>query len=111
VGWDESVSTLDPNAVIAKEKLTAYLLIPSPKDDKSKYLASAGYTLENWQQLEQDLRVQILPLEAIPTTKTPYGQKYAVTGNLTGVNGTTIRVKTIWMVSGSITRFVTLFPA
>ena len=62
--------TLDPNAVIVKAKLTEYLLIPLAKDDKSQFLAQAGYTIENWQQLEQDLREQILSLEAIPTVQT-----------------------------------------
>ncbi|WP_242042393.1 hypothetical protein [Leptolyngbya sp. FACHB-541] len=37
-------------AAIAEEKLTKYLLVPLPKDDKSKFLQQAGYTLENWQQ-------------------------------------------------------------
>jgi hypothetical protein len=33
------------NAVIPKEKLTCYLLVPRTKDDKSKFLAQAGFTL------------------------------------------------------------------
>lgn len=76
------MATLDPNAVIAKAKLTEYLLVPLAKDDKSQFLAEAGYTIDNWQRLEQDLREQILSLEAIPTARTQYGQKYAITGNL-----------------------------
>jgi hypothetical protein len=105
------MARLDPNAVIAIEKLTDYLLVLLPKDDKSQYLSSAGYTLENWRQLEQDLREQILLLEPVPTQMTKYGQKYSIVGDLTGVNGTTIQVKTIWIVRNGITRFVTLFPA
>ena len=103
--------TLDSNAVIAQDKLTKYLLVLLPKDDKSQYLALAGYALEDWQQLEQDLREQILSLEAIPTEMTRYGQKYSITGNLIGINGNVIRVKTIWISTNGITRFVTLFPA
>lgn len=101
---------LDPNAVIPEAKLTGYLLILLPKDDKSQFLSQAGYTLENWQQFEQDLREQILPLEAVTTTITQYGQKYAIAGNLTGPNGTSLRVKTIWIVTFGLTRLVTLFP-
>ncbi|MFM6401554.1 DUF6883 domain-containing protein, partial [Planktothrix sp.] len=51
---------LPQDSIIAESKLTQYLLVPLPKDDKSKFLAQAGYTLDNWQQLEQDLRNQIL---------------------------------------------------
>ncbi|HAZ49957.1 MAG TPA: hypothetical protein DDW76_22885 [Cyanobacteria bacterium UBA11369] len=101
---------LDPNAVIAAEKLKNYLLVLLPKDDKSQFLSQAGYTQENWQQLEQDLREQILPLDAVPTTNTQYGQKYAIAGTLTGPNGKTLAVRTIWIVASGITKFVTLFP-
>lgn len=105
------MTTLDSDAVISTAKLTQYLLVPLPADDKSQFLATAGYTLDNWQQLEQDLREQILVLEATLAIKTAYGQKYSITGNLTGPNGNTIQVKTIWIVAGELTRFVTLFPA
>ena len=86
---------LDCNAIIAKEKLTKYLLVQQQQNDKSHFLEQAGYTLENWQQLEQDLRKQILTLEAIPTTKTKYGQKYVIFGVLVGVNRVKLKVKTI----------------
>ncbi len=102
---------LDPNAVISEAKLTEYLLMVLEKDDKSQFLAQAGYTLENWQELEQDLREQILSLAAIPTVQTEYGQKFSITGNLAGRNQHSIRVKTIWIVAQGVTRFVTLFPA
>lgn len=51
---------LSQDAIIAEEKLTKYLLVLLPKDDKSKFLARAEYTLSNWPLLEQDLRSQVL---------------------------------------------------
>jgi hypothetical protein len=101
---------LSLNSVIPSEKLTNYLLIRLPKDDKSQFLARGGYDLENWQQLDRDLRVQILSLEAEPMTNTKYGQKYMIRGSLTGPNGRTLQVKTVWIVTPSETRFVTLVP-
>jgi hypothetical protein len=101
---------LNPNAIIAPAKLKDYLLVLLPKDDKSLYLAKAGYTQDNWRQLEQDLRKQILTLEATPTTNTKHGQKYEIIGNLRGVNNQVISVKTIWIVTPTETKFVTLFP-
>jgi len=101
---------LNPNALIANSKLTEYLLIPLPKDDKSEYLAQGGYTLDNWQQLERDLRQQILSLEAQPTVKTQYGQKYQIIGFLVCPNGKVLTIKTIWIVTEQTTQFVTLFP-
>ena len=78
---------LNQNAIISPNKLTNYLLILLPKDDKSQYLAQGGYTLDNWQQLERDLREQILTLEAQATLKTKYGQKYQIIGTLICPNG------------------------
>jgi hypothetical protein len=102
---------LNPNAIISPRKLTQYLLIPLPKDDKSRYLAQGGYTLDNWQQLERDLREQILALEAQPTLKTKYGQKYQIIGSLKCPNGVILNIKTIWIVTEQKTQFVTLFSA
>lgn len=101
---------LPQDALIAEEKLTKYLLVQLPKDDKSKFLAQAGYTLENWQQLEQDLRMQVLtqPAELIETNR--YGRKYIIRARLRGTNQAELNILTIWMVTNSTTKFVTLVP-
>ena len=103
---------LPSDATIATAKLTDYLLKPRPQDDKSAFLARAGYALENWQQLEQDLRKQILPLGAIPKKATRFGQTYEIRGTLCGPNNRILQVVTVWMTeweTGS-TKFITLFP-
>jgi hypothetical protein len=76
------------DAVISPAKLTKYLLIWRDADDKSKFLAQAGYGKENWRQLEIDLRNQILPLEAVPRDEpNQFGDVYEIRGVLRGVNG------------------------
>ncbi|MEG4350510.1 hypothetical protein QUA70_24815 [Microcoleus sp. LAD1_D5] len=104
------MAKLSLNSVIPSAKLTNYLLIRLPKDDKSQFLDRGGYSIENWQHLDRDLRSQILPLEAEPMENTKYGQKYMIQGSLTGPNGTILQVKTVWIVTPSETRFVTLVP-
>lgn len=103
---------LPTNALIARLKLTQYLLVWRKNRDKSRWLAQAGYTLENWRTLEQDLRRQILPREATPTECTKYGQIYEIAGKLTGPNGKTLAVRTVWMTetATSVTKFITMFP-
>jgi outer membrane receptor for Fe3+-dicitrate len=101
---------LPQDATIAQAKLTQYLLVLLPKDDKSKFLAQAGYTLDNWQQLEQDLRTQVLTQPAEPIETTRYGEKYAIRACLRGVNGIELNILTIWMVTNDTTKFVTLVP-
>ena len=101
------------DAVIAPAKLTKYLLVWRDADDKSKFLAQAGYGQENWQQLESDLRNQILPLEAVPSDEpNRFGDVYEIRGVLAGVNGVNLAVVTIWMVEYETqqTKFITLYP-
>jgi len=56
---------LPSDAIIAIAKLVKYLLVWRDTDEKSEFLAQAGYGQDNWQQLEADLRSQILPLDAV----------------------------------------------
>jgi hypothetical protein len=103
---------LPANSVIAPRKLTQYLLRLRLEDDKSQFLALAGYTQENADKLMSDIREQILPLEAELFDETEYGPKYRIRGTLTGPNGRALRVSTIWMKENATnhTKFVTLFP-
>jgi hypothetical protein len=38
---------IQDTAIIPEEKITRYLLVPRIKDDKSKFLAQAGFTQDN----------------------------------------------------------------
>lgn len=103
---------LPADATIAREKLTRYLLVRQARGDKSSFLKRAGYTLENADQLLDDLRVQLLPLAAERHHRTNFGEFYEIRGALTGPNGVTLRVRSIWMkehLSG-VTKFITLIP-
>ena len=103
---------LPADTLIAPEKLTQYLLALRRRNDKSRWLARAGYAQENWQLLEKDLRTQILSLPAIPIDRTPYGQMYEIKGDLIGPNGKSLRVCTIWIseTKTNDTKLVTMFP-
>jgi len=59
------------DALIASEKFTSYLLVSQTRSDKSRYLAPAGYALENVGRLIDDLRCQILPLDATLSRSPP----------------------------------------
>ena len=104
---------LPANAVIAREKLTGYLLRKLPENDKSGFLAQAGYTLDNAGRLEIDLRNQVLTQEAAFMEPTEYGDKYSIRGELTGPNGRALKVITIWMTENATgqTKLITLYPA
>ena len=71
-----------------------------------------GYTLRNADDLLQDLRLQILSLDAQLLESNKFGQSYEIRGTLTGPNGGTLAVRTIWITEhlSGITKFVTLIP-
>ncbi len=104
-----------PDGIIPADKLREYLLSPAHPDGRGKaeYLGRLGYSREAFGRLESDLREQILSLEAEPGRPSPYGQKYEILGALTGPNGNTAGVRTIWIILTGETapRLVTLIPA
>lgn len=96
---------LKHNIYILEIKITQYLLIELPKDDKSKFLGQANYTLKNWQELREDLYRLARTETAQRLSLTPYGMKYKMKGELRG-----LKVITIWMVVENTAKFVTLIP-
>ena len=61
------------DAIIPKEKLTQYLLLPRQKNDKSQWLAQAGFTREQPGTLEKAIYQLITENEAIPDRQNEYG--------------------------------------
>jgi hypothetical protein len=103
---------LPANSLIPLEKVTRYLLVPLTRADKSAFLARGGYTLANAERLMQDIRAQMLALDALPAGINQFGQYYEIRGALRGPSGVALRVKTIWMREhlSEVTRFITLLP-
>jgi hypothetical protein len=100
------------DAVIPEEKLTRYLLVPRLKDDKSKYLAQAGFTQANPEDLLTAIHQLIANNQAVEDNINEYGVFYLVEGNLQGINNSNLAVVTVWLQSkydGSF-RFITLKP-
>lgn len=64
---------LPADAIIAKPKVANYLLEWRRENDKSQFLAQAGYTSEHADQLTDDIRQQLLSLEAEFEESTEYG--------------------------------------
>jgi hypothetical protein len=100
------------DAIIPREKLTHYLLIPRRKNDKSRFLAQVGFTQDNPDLLEQAIRQMIAENEAILDRQNEYGMFYRVEGDLYGPEGILSTV-TIWiqLTKDNHYRFVTLKPA
>ena len=101
-------------AEIDSEKLRGYLLSPTHPVGrfKARFFAALGYSADDWQTLEADLRIQHLSQDADPGAVTQYGQPYTIRAILKGPNGQSAAVLSIWFVAaaGGAPRFVTAYP-
>jgi hypothetical protein len=63
-------------------------------------------------QLIRDIRTQVLPCDAIVAERTEHGQFFEISCPLTGPNGRTLDIRTIWMKEhlSQQTKFITLIP-
>lgn len=103
---------IPPDAIIPMEKLTQYLLVWRAKDDKSKFLAQAGFQRENPEVLLKAIQELIEQAEAIQESSNDYGVFFRIEGDLRGPNEKVLAVITIWLrwnLDNSF-HFVTLKP-
>jgi hypothetical protein len=103
---------IQDTAIIPEEKITRYLLVPRIKDDKSKFLAQAGFTQDNPEELLKAIKQLVMTTEAVKDSTNEYGTFYIIEGNLEGVNGHELTVVTVWLQSKNDEsfRFITLKP-
>jgi len=100
------------DAIIPDTKLTRYLLVKREQDDKFKFLAQAGFTLDNPDQLKAAIRQLADTVEAVEDRSNEYGIFYRVEGQLIGINDRNLEVTTIWL-NRKIDKqfqFITLIP-
>lgn len=100
------------NALIPQSKLADYLLVYRPKNDKSQFLAQAGFTQDDPTELARAIRDLVSENDGIADRRNEYGAFYRVEGDLHGPKGS-LKVITVWLrrdVDGEYW-FVTLKPA
>ena len=101
-------------AIIAAEKLSAYLLNVSHKrgGPKARLLLNVGYRSDDPQSLESDLRTQHLSLHVTRSSKNAYGVVYEIEGPIRTPGGRNVRFCSIWQVDTGTDepRFITMFP-
>jgi hypothetical protein len=101
-------------AVIEPSKLTEYLLNTEHKrgGSKAKLLIQFGYSIDNWQQLETDIRRFHLPEDVNLVTETAYGTRYQISANIITPIERPLLVKTVWQIdiNTDFPRLITLVP-
>lgn len=101
-------------ALIEDAKVRDYLLSGSHPVGrfKSVVFSALGYTQYEWMLLAVDLLALARSHPATAEQTSAHGQKYVVSGKLSGPNGRTGQFKTIWLVrtGEDFPRFVTALP-
>jgi hypothetical protein len=112
-----AISMKIPNrdrAIIEPSKLTTYLLNTEHQRGgaKAKLLIHFGYSPENWQQLESDIRQFHLDADVNVVRETDYGIRYEVIANLVTPSNRPLLVKTVWQIDTGtdFPRLITLVP-
>ncbi|MBI4828926.1 MAG: hypothetical protein HY804_08990 [Nitrospinae bacterium] len=98
--------------IIPDDKLTRYLLVFRIWDDKSKFLAKAGFTQGNPDDLKMALIALAERYETVDDGINEYGTFLRTDGKIVGPNGRGLPVTAIWLRwhgDGSV-HFVTLKP-
>ena len=101
-------------ATVESAKVRDYLLSTSHPLGRFKAAVffGLGYTPDDWPRLRDDLKSHAASPNVELDGAGAFGQKYVVTGPLTGPSGKTISLRTIWIISDatSAPRLVTAYP-
>lgn len=102
------------SAIIGENKLTEYLLNVNHhrSASKARLLNSLGYSSQNWQRLDDDLRQQHLTANVVEQRYTVWGQRYDIVAPLTGPAGDTVMFRSIWQIDlgSEQPRLITMYP-
>jgi hypothetical protein len=103
---------LTADAIIAREKISSYLLVRQSRNDKSAFLEKGGYSAANPEVLISSLAAIRDGNEAQSIDVNKFGRYYEIVGILHGPSGIDLSVRTIWMTEhlSGVTKFITLIP-
>ena len=101
-------------AIIDERKVRDYLLSPTHPIGhfKAVFFARAGFGSESVAEFIAAVRHHAANGEAKTVETSEYGQKYLISGILTGPNGTNLDVLSVWILQtqGGVPRLVTVYP-
>jgi len=101
-------------AIVDPAKLRDYLLSSSHPVGrfKARVFLALGYTPEAWEVLRDHLLALARTGDAVPGQPSPFGQKYKVSGTLTGPSGRAAKITAVWLLAPGKEQptFVTAYP-
>jgi hypothetical protein len=101
-------------AVISEAKITHYLLnAEHPRGkDKAAFFSRFGFSVAQWEVLQDALLAHAKTHEIASTLETPEGIHYAIDGTLDTPDQRQPLIRTVWAIDNDSTtpRFITAYP-
>lgn len=97
-----------------REKITDYLLsnTNARSRGKAEFFLSFGFSMDEWQDFAEALRLQGTAHEVVRVVETLHGPRYHVDGILETPDGRNPQVRTVWQmdVGSDYPRLITAYP-
>jgi hypothetical protein len=101
-------------AAVPERKVVAYLLSESHPDGrgKARFFVGHGFTVADWQELADALRLHAVRNPVVETVETAFGVRYVVEGILQAPDGRKPIVRAVWFIirEGEAPSLVTAYP-
>lgn len=98
-------------AVVAREKITEYLLLLTHPEGESKarFFLSFGFEAADWETFASALRFLTLDNRVTETKETAHGTQYVIIGQLDTPDGRRPSIRTVWQIDhgSDYPRFIT----
>ena len=101
-------------AVVAKEKITEYLLSFTSLEgaSKARFFYSFGFRTEQWEVFAEALRELCSQYEVVEISEEEFGIQHVIIGRIVTPDGRNPLIKTVWQFDhgADFPRFVTAYP-
>lgn len=102
------------DAVVPPAKIVDYLLSETHPDGKhkAKFFYAFGFSLDDWQALEQTLRQHIVEYQVAKIELSRFGTRYVVEGIIQAPDGRSPLSRTVWFIKNEevTPHFVSAYP-
>ena len=100
--------------VVAREKITLYLLSRSHRDGrhKARFFEQCGFDREQWRELAESLCRHARTHEVVKVEPSPFGTRYVVDGKMVTPSRRRPMVRSVWFIGTGEQRphLVTAYP-